>query len=326
MSRNLTVSLYIPTFRNSNVFEACFQSYLRQSYKNIEVHIFDNGFADGYPEIRYIVEKVQDPRVKYHCNLTNIGPTANYNQIFSVAEKADVVVFLAADIGLADNAVEIMLSKMLEQGSSVVVPRAANFRHDIVGGDGLPTYDQPAEIVESVFEGKERELAGAEVLSLFYSEENIASEFYNFSIFGALIDGALIRALPKQCVNYRYHGFEQLMSMQLALLAPRISFIPQVCFQCFVGQPRVGGTERPNNFLTRYEPILAAEVFLRDNEAMLIATGIELRKFREFQLKKIRFFRKNYMGFEAALLRIAVSNHIMICIERLYTLFGRRQP
>lgn len=75
------VSIGLPVFNGGPLLENAINSLLSQTYRNIELLISDNASTD---ETGSICERVQagDPRVKYHCNDSNIGAVANWRQVY----------------------------------------------------------------------------------------------------------------------------------------------------------------------------------------------------------------------------------------------------
>lgn len=71
------ITTIIPTYRRPKLLRRAIQSALNQSYKELQVCVFDNASGD---ETETIVMELarQDPRVTYFCHEQNIGAQANF--------------------------------------------------------------------------------------------------------------------------------------------------------------------------------------------------------------------------------------------------------
>ena len=71
------ITTIIPTYRRPKLLRIAILSVLQQTYRNFEIHIYDNASGD---ETREVVETLAaaDPRVRYHCHPENIGLVENF--------------------------------------------------------------------------------------------------------------------------------------------------------------------------------------------------------------------------------------------------------
>jgi|GEM_PF-1476580 len=76
------VSIGIPTFNRGALLDRAVQSALAQTVTDLEVVISDNASSDDTAE-RCARWQERDPRVRIVRHATNIGPTANFNSLFS---------------------------------------------------------------------------------------------------------------------------------------------------------------------------------------------------------------------------------------------------
>lgn len=100
------ISIIIPTFNSKKYLERCIESLLKQSYKNIEIIIIDDGSNDGTEELinKKYLNNVQ--YIKQH----NLGVSAARNKGIEIA-TGDYIFFIDADdtidmdvlIGLINN-------------------------------------------------------------------------------------------------------------------------------------------------------------------------------------------------------------------------------
>lgn len=80
------VSIGIPTYNRANGFlRDALESALRQSYKNLEIIVSDNGSTDN---TKAYVTSFNDPRIKYFCQSPSIAPHENFNFCLNQATGA----------------------------------------------------------------------------------------------------------------------------------------------------------------------------------------------------------------------------------------------
>lgn len=84
------VSIIIPTYNQSQYLHHAITSALAQDYPNLEVVVADDCSSDN---TRVVVEPyLQDSRLKYFCNETNIGRVRNYKKALEEYAIGDWVV------------------------------------------------------------------------------------------------------------------------------------------------------------------------------------------------------------------------------------------
>jgi glycosyltransferase involved in cell wall biosynthesis len=76
-SVTLKITTVIPTYRRPAMLGRAIRSVLDQSYRDVQVHVYDNASND---ETAAVVERIAscDNRVIYHCHATNIGSQENF--------------------------------------------------------------------------------------------------------------------------------------------------------------------------------------------------------------------------------------------------------
>jgi glycosyltransferase involved in cell wall biosynthesis len=77
------VSVCIPVFNGENYILECINSVLRQDYTNFELLILDNCSTDATPQI---IAKIDDSRVSYVSNETNVGSIRNFTKCIEHAK------------------------------------------------------------------------------------------------------------------------------------------------------------------------------------------------------------------------------------------------
>jgi glycosyltransferase involved in cell wall biosynthesis len=97
----LPVTIIIPTYNQATYLATAIKSALQQDYANLEIVIADDCSSD---ETLEIVQKfINDERLKYYRNETNLGKTANYRHALYELASGDWVLNLDGDDYLTDN-------------------------------------------------------------------------------------------------------------------------------------------------------------------------------------------------------------------------------
>ncbi len=87
------VSVIIPTYNRMGTLERSVESVLKQTYDNFELLIIDDGSTDGTEDY---VRGLEDERIRYHRNESNMGPSASRNKGAALA-KGEYLAFQDSD-------------------------------------------------------------------------------------------------------------------------------------------------------------------------------------------------------------------------------------
>jgi glycosyltransferase involved in cell wall biosynthesis len=109
---NIKISVIIPVYNKEKYIEDCLDSVIKQSLKNIEIILVDDGSTDNSLEILKKYEK-KDNRIKV-LTQTNLGPGIARNKGIEIA-KGEYIGFVDADDCLIDSN---GLKKMFELGKT----------------------------------------------------------------------------------------------------------------------------------------------------------------------------------------------------------------
>lgn len=102
------VSICMPTFNGEQYIAGAMESMLRQTYKNMEILVIDDGSADRTGEIiRGYME--HNPSVRFIRNERNLGLAGNWNKCLSEA-RGDWIKFHFQDDLASDRCVEKMMA------------------------------------------------------------------------------------------------------------------------------------------------------------------------------------------------------------------------
>lgn len=110
---NPLVSICIPTYQRPELLERAIRSCLAQTYPHFEILITDNSPDNASAER---ISRLNDARIFYHKNETNLGPCGNINRAAKLA-KGDYVKLLMDDDLLKPRCLELMVAA-LEQNPS----------------------------------------------------------------------------------------------------------------------------------------------------------------------------------------------------------------
>lgn len=293
------IDIFYPTYKNIETFAFVLRSCLTQDYQNIKIHVYDNAFSEGYLLTSELIEKINDRRIIYHKNLVNMGATINYAQIIAEMKKTSLSICLAADIGFTSNGLSLMVDALFRTKASIVFPSSYLSKYeDIIIGANNAQKENYFDVLEGLSREPEIIQPGIDLVKEYFSEQNISGEYNNFSFFGALISSPILHALGSRFFNYKYHGFEHYLSMDIATKSNLVSRLSTPCLMAVVGTPRIGGTERPTDHFTRLETIIACSDFLKNNYFTLKRYFKDMNPFFISQIDKCFFFKANYVGYE----------------------------
>src|SRR5450432_836002 len=104
------VSILIPTFDRPHYLKEAIDAALAQTYRNVEVLVFDNGTLDKTLSVGQAAAQL-DPRVTFRRNERNLGMSANFNALADAA-RGEFVVAIGDDDRLLPEFVERLVHVM----------------------------------------------------------------------------------------------------------------------------------------------------------------------------------------------------------------------
>lgn len=111
------ISVIIPVYKTERYLEKCVESVKNQTYKNIEIILVDDGSPDNCPALCDKIASCNDNIKVVHKE--NGGLSSARNAGIEVM-SGEYVVFLDSDDTLIENAVELLLEKMLASSADAV--------------------------------------------------------------------------------------------------------------------------------------------------------------------------------------------------------------
>ena len=122
---NELISIIIPMYNTEQYIECCLDSIRRQTYKNLEVIMIDDGSTDN---VATICKKYcnKDSRFRYFYK-QNEGVSIARNMGLEIA-NGDIIAFVDSDDYIKENMIENMVSKMEKEKSDIVICDAVNIQ------------------------------------------------------------------------------------------------------------------------------------------------------------------------------------------------------
>ena len=216
--------------------------------------------------------QLDDDRLFYRPNPTNIELQGNFHLILSMASETSRFVVVPADQHLSNDCIETMILAT-EANPSANVVIAQTVIRDI--NDSDLTEDINTTEAALAWPHKNSESVSAtKMLKYYFNFHNINSEWTHFTFIGALIDGALIKSMGISRPPLFYHGWEELISLLILSFSREVAIINKPLLILYTNNERLGWAARPILNYTRYEPVYAEYYFLENYEPMLIKRGL----------------------------------------------------
>ena len=112
------VSIIVPVYNCEAYIRRCIESILRQTYRNVEVILINDGSTDQSENICREYQK-QDKRIRLY-NQENQGVSVSRNYGLSVAE-GEFIQFVDGDDSILDNMTQELVKCIQEQETDMVV-------------------------------------------------------------------------------------------------------------------------------------------------------------------------------------------------------------
>jgi glycosyltransferase involved in cell wall biosynthesis len=122
------VSIGVPTHERVATLSRALDSALAQTHAELEVVISDNASSDG-TEALCRAAAGRDPRVRYLRHEYDVGPTANFNTLFTAC-RGDYVMMLADDDWLDPGYVAACLAELRAHPSAALASGWARYERD----------------------------------------------------------------------------------------------------------------------------------------------------------------------------------------------------
>ncbi|WP_307873340.1 glycosyltransferase family 2 protein [Bacillus sp. TH50] len=111
------VSIIVPVYNSEKFISKCLESIIRQTYRNIEILIINDGSSDESETIINVYREI-DNRITYYYQ-NNSGPSKARNKGILNA-TGEYVIFLDSDDTVDENYVMYLLNEMINSNSDLV--------------------------------------------------------------------------------------------------------------------------------------------------------------------------------------------------------------
>ena len=116
--KNYKISIIIPVYNTEKYIKECIESIIKQTYKNIEIIIVNDGSTDNSVNI------IKDYQKKYKrikvINQKNKGPSAARNNGIKHSE-GDYILFVDSDDWIEENMVEKMINSINNKETDLII-------------------------------------------------------------------------------------------------------------------------------------------------------------------------------------------------------------
>lgn len=119
MKGNIIISVIIPVYNVERYIDRCVNSVLRQTYKNFELILVNDGSTDSSYE--HLVKYNSDSRIII-VNKPNSGQSDSRYQGL-LKSTGDYIYFMDSDDTIEQNTLEILAEEVLKNGSDIVLGR-----------------------------------------------------------------------------------------------------------------------------------------------------------------------------------------------------------
>lgn len=207
------VTVCIPVYNGAKTIEETVKSVIAQTYKNIEILIIDNCSVDNTVQL---VKQIDDKRIVFYQNETNIGMAGNWNECLKKA-RGEFVHFLCADDIITPDCIEKKVrmitsdenicmvtgaTDIINENGKVIMKRSHSKKDMITDGTALAKkslhsgnlYGEPSNVM---FRRSLTEKAGLFADNLSYTTD--WEYWVRLSVFGKV--GFLSEALTKYRVS-----------------------------------------------------------------------------------------------------------------------------
>lgn len=184
------ISVIIPVYKVEDFLPRCVDSVLGQTYKKLEVILVDDGSPDNSGAICDQYAQ-RDHRVKV-IHQKNAGVSAARNAALAIA-SGDYLTFVDSDDYLSEDALEVMLRRMLEDGSDHAVGR-----HVCVYEDGKTADVSCAWMRDGVYESEKtlEWMATPQYLPMVTCTKLYKKKLFEGVAFPPYVSGEDIRIFP----------------------------------------------------------------------------------------------------------------------------------
>ena len=138
------ISIIVPIYNVEQYLERCVNSIIKQTYKNLDIILIDDGSTDGSPAICDRYEKSEE-RIRV-LHQVNQGLSAARNSGIEIA-NGEYFCFVDSDDYVAEDLIEKLYSMLLEQGADIAICNFVSFYEKFAGD--IPKNETKIDILSS---------------------------------------------------------------------------------------------------------------------------------------------------------------------------------
>ena len=270
------ISVVVPCFNTERVMSRCIESLLKQTYRDLEIILVNDGSSDGtlacMQRYSQLDERVEIVDLKHNRGLGQ----ARFSGI--IAAKGEYIVFLDADDWIPSNGIQILFQTMQRTNA------------DIVEGSMVRVLGRTS-IIKRVHHKQELEITQPELF------ENYFISFFGINRLGVNLWGKIYRrslfASPGVCASEYIMGEDLILNMRLFPYVKKYVTISDVVYYYCIG----GMTSKYN---THFYPDLKAQYYYKlqtireyNYEKALQPTMIEMCNILCSQVRQMLLYGKS---------------------------------
>ena len=155
----VSLQVFILSYNRPEFLKKCLQSFLAQSYQNIEIIILDNK-SDF--DVKELVLKFNSPKISIIVNENNIGSFRNFSKAISLASKKYVMIFHDDDC-ISPNLIQTQLELFNKNQSLGFIVTGVNLISDI---NQILTFDNLNKKIDYKYYKSK-----GDILDVYYSDK-----------------------------------------------------------------------------------------------------------------------------------------------------------
>lgn len=211
----ILVTVILPIYNAEKYLKKCINSILRQTYKNLEIVLVNDGSTDNSEKIcKDYMQK--DDRITY-IKQENLGVSVARNKGLDQA-RGQYIIFIDADDYIEKNTVEVLIKKAIEEKCDIIrygyvretkfLKKAYKFSTDKNIKISKQYYSEkvyPYLISTGDFSSTCTTLLKKEIINNIRFDENLKyGEDFKFMV-QAILNSETIFVIPKALYHYRYN-------------------------------------------------------------------------------------------------------------------------
>lgn len=272
------VTIAITAYERADLFRLCLISVCRQTYRNLEIYVFDNSNTDA---VQNHVNEQADDRIRYTRNTSNIRDLVIINHQKAFVRRTGVYhIVLSSDWALNERAIERMVA-VLRSDTSICAVAADECKIDIASGHRSPHRRKFQNYVSDNVPNSHDRLDTYRMIRDAYSTLPDIGVSYHTLMISDLLAHANLEPV------YFSESFEHQTGLELLMQKPAFGLIREELFEDLVHDDHYQ-TDHFRKY-RHFTQALARQKFLEKNYQALISLGFNVTRL---QLGLIKLFAR----------------------------------